>query len=150
MNMARIAAAIGLGSIGLLLATTALATQPPLTPSEPIPSPGRSLASDDDTTAIAVNPANLAFLPAPELRWQWAWTEATSPLPGRGHAISLGAPLWVLATGLRLDLLDPPQGAPGPFDETYQWVRWALAARAGETAAFGVTFGWSNAGCSSH
>src|SRR5215831_16974177 len=142
---ARRALASALAALAFGTALPALATPPPLTPSEPIPSPGRALASDDDTTAIAVNPADLAFLPAPEFRWTWVWQPESSPMVARGHAFSVGLPLWIFATGLRLDLLDPPNGAPGPYDQPYQWLRWAIALRGGETSALGVTFGWSHA-----
>jgi hypothetical protein len=109
-----------------------------------VPDPGKGLASGDDTSAIAVNPANLAFLPDPELRWTWVWPSSASPLPARGHSVSLGMPLWSLATGLRIDFLDPPAAAPEPFDEAWRWVRWDIAARAGDMAAFGTTFGWGS------
>ena len=36
---------------------------------EHVQTPGRSVASDDTADAIVLNPANLAFLPAPELRY---------------------------------------------------------------------------------
>lgn len=122
---------------------------PPPKASQPVPSPGKAIASDDDASAIAVNAANLAFLPAPELRWTWVWTDERSPFPNRGHSIEAGLPFWFFATGLRVDFLDPRGAAPPPFDDTYQWVRWSLAARAGEVASIGTTFGWSMSGSDS-
>src|SRR5262249_47406793 len=109
-----------------------------------IPSPGRSVASGDDSTSIAVNPANLAFLPSPELRWTWAWTDTGSPLPNRGNTLGFGLPLWMFATGLRVDWLSPPLGALPQYADTSNWIRWAFAVRAGETASIGTTLGWSN------
>ncbi len=35
---------------------------------DPIPDPGRSVVTNDDASSIAVNPGNLAFIRAPELR----------------------------------------------------------------------------------
>ena len=36
-----------------------------------IATPGGSVAADDTGDAIVLNPANLAWLPASELRWTW-------------------------------------------------------------------------------
>lgn len=140
----RLASALaGACALGVALAATAA---PPDRPSQPVPDPGKSIASGDDASAIAVNPANLAFLPDPELRWTSVWSGASSPLPARGHSVSLGIPLWSLGTGLRLDFLDPPDAAPAPFDSTSRWVRWDVAFRSGDTAAFGTTLGWGSSG----
>jgi protease-4 len=108
-----------------------------------VPDPGRSIASSDDSTAIAVNPANLAFQHEWELRWNWLWTGSASALPITGHSIAASIPVWILASGLRVDLLDPPESAPAPFDDTSQWIRWGLAVRGGDTMALGTTLGWS-------
>jgi protease-4 len=123
------------------LAGSALA-EPPL--SAGVPTPGRALASDDDATAIAKNPATLAFLPGAELRWTYVHTGATSADPGRGHALDAATPIGPFATGLRLDWVDPPENAPAPFDESYRWVRWAMALNAKDAASLGVTLGWSS------
>ncbi|MFS8071628.1 MAG: hypothetical protein ACMG6S_35105, partial [Byssovorax sp.] len=49
----------GLATLGLLgLSSSALAAVPPPRASDAVADPGRSLASADDTTAIAGNPAN--------------------------------------------------------------------------------------------
>jgi protease IV len=109
--------------------------------SDPVPDPGKGTASTEDTSAIALNPAALAFLPGPEFRWNLVWTGASSPLPDRGTSFAVGAPIGWFATGLRLDLLTPPSAAPLPFDTTYHWLRWALAFGSDE-ASIGTTFGW--------
>ncbi|WP_245678235.1 signal peptide peptidase SppA [Chondromyces crocatus] len=119
---------------------------PPERASQAVPDPGRSLAGGDDASAIAVNPANLAFLPAPEFRWMWVRPGSSSPIPAAGHSFSLGLPLWALSTGLRLDLLDPPDAAPAPFDAPYRWVRWGLALRASDSFSIGTTLGWGSSG----
>jgi protease IV len=128
-----------LGSIGL---SQDLARAEPKV-ADPIPSPGRTLAGNDDASAIVTNPGNLAFLPEPELRWSWIYTQDSSPVPSRGHSIEFGYPLWILASGLRLDLIDPPDAAPTPFNDNYQWIRWSIAGRANRWLGFGNTFGWS-------
>jgi len=109
--------------------------------SDPVPDPGKGITNTDDTTAIALNPANLAFLPGPEFRFNAVWTGSASPLPNRGSSFALGAPIGPVATGLRLDLLFPPAGAPAPFASGYHWVRWALAFGSDELSV-GHTFGW--------
>lgn len=141
MSIRRRSAAFLLGACALGAALAARAA-PPDRPSQPVPDPGKSLAGADDASAIAVNPANLAFLPDPELRWTWVSHSSTSPLPARGHSVSLGVPLWAFATGLRLDFLDPPAAAPAPFDDPWHWVRWGLAVRGGDSVALGTTLGW--------
>jgi len=123
------------------LTPTASADIPPPRASDPVPDPGRSLASSDDTTAIANNPANLAYLPAAELRWSMAWTGSASALPNRGMAFGFGVPIGPFATGLRLDWLSPSGSAPAPFDSNYHWIRWGLAV-GNPKASFGTTIGW--------
>src|SRR5690348_12216942 len=79
-------------------------------PYEPdrLPAFGRSVAGTDDTTAMVQNPANLAFMPAVEFRWQSVYLSESLRAPYEGHALSLGFPMpFGLATGLRLDLVDP-------------------------------------------
>ena len=40
-----------------------------------LPPIGRNVVSTDDTTALVVNPATLAFLPGEELRWQGVYMD---------------------------------------------------------------------------
>lgn len=114
----------------------------PLEPDR-IPALGRSVAGTDDTTSMTLNPANLAFMPAVELRWQAIWLSEGVKVPWSGHAFGLGFPLpFGFATGFRFDLVDPrlssvtasPSGSPN-----YQWFTWALAWRASEAFAFGLS-----------
>jgi protease-4 len=140
----------GLTALATLAAASAThADTIPTKASDAIPSPGRSIASGDDATAIAVNPANVALMPDPEIRWTWAWTDSGSPLPARGHTLGFGLPLWILGTGLRFDWIDPPGAARTTYTDSSRWVRWALAVRAGESASFGTTFGWSSSDAAS-
>jgi len=133
-----------LAAIAALLALAPSAhAAPPWKPSEAVPSPGRTVASADDATATAVNPALLPFVPDAEVRWSWLWTEGDAPTPARGHAFSAATPLWFLGTGLRLDALDPPAGSGAPYDSPYFWLRWGLGASLGDTLSVGATLGWS-------
>ncbi|WP_437482772.1 signal peptide peptidase SppA [Sorangium sp. So ce1014] len=144
---ARAAALLGVyatAALAALAAPTAALAAPTDGPSQPIPDPGKAVASSDDTSAIAVNPANLSFLPGTELRWTWVSTGSASPLPARGHSIALGVPLWYVSTGLRFDFLDPPEAAAAPLDSAARWVRWGLALDTGPGFAFGTTLGWGS------
>lgn len=136
------AALVALASLAALAPRHA-AAEPPSKSSDAVLAPGRSLVGNDDASAIAHSPANLAFLPAPELRWTVVSLPEAAPVPWRGHAVDLAAPFLFMATGLRVDFMNPSQAAVFPYDDTYQWVRWGFAARAGRTLAFGNTLAWS-------
>lgn len=141
-NGARLVAPFALAA-ALFGARTAGAQPYPTTMTNPVPLPERTAASGDDTTSIAYNPANLAFMPGFELRWNGAWMDDGSPLPMKGNAVALGVPLWIFATGLRMDWIVPPENARAFYPNSYHWLRWDLAVRAGESAALGTTLGWS-------
>lgn len=126
-----------------LLGAGAARAEPPWKPSESVVAPGRTVASGDDATATAVNPALLPFVPDAELRWSWLWAEGDAKTPARGHAFDAATPLWFLGTGLRLDALDPPAGAGPLYDRPYYWLRWGLGARLGEKLSVGTTIAWS-------
>jgi protease-4 len=96
---------------------------------ERVPSPGRSLAGGDDSSTLAFNPANLSMMPGFDLRWMWVRSGQEATSPARGHALSFATPLFFgLATGLRLDLAQPPERAPAPYDSPYGWLTWGLSA----------------------
>ncbi|HVY47981.1 MAG TPA: S49 family peptidase, partial [Minicystis sp.] len=136
--------AVFAAAVGAAIASiaTSAAALPPARPSDTVPDPGKAIASDDDASAIAVNPANVALMPGWELRWNTTWTGDASPLPERGHAFMGAIPLLMFGTGLRVDAFDPPAAAPAAFDDTYHWIRWALAVRAGKSLALGTSIGW--------
>ena len=114
--------------------------QQPLVLQQRLPELGRSVASTDDSTALALNPANLAFLPGSELRWTGTFMPEDVSVPWRGHAFALALPLpFSLATGLRLDLVDPPTLAGVASSSNYQWLTWGLAAHSGKSFAIGAT-----------
>jgi protease-4 len=142
-------AAIGVGLAGAAVAWPwgrAVADPLPLS-AEHVDSPARNATSDDTGDAIVLNPANLGFLPAPELRWTWLHCADTTAKVGCGHAWEASAPLVLgLATGLRFDLVQPPWGSSAGdgvalpyrgFD--YDWLTWALALRLGERASLGFS-----------
>jgi protease-4 len=119
--------------------SAASGAQAPVVQQERLPELGRSVASTDDSTALVLNPANLAFLPGSELRWTGTFMPEDVLVPWRGHAFALALPLpFSLATGLRLDLVDPPD-LDGASTSSYQWLTWGLAARSGKSFAFGAT-----------
>lgn len=118
--------------------------QTPIGSQQRLPELGRSIASSDDSTALVQNPANLAFIPASELRWTGTFLREQVEVPWRGHAFALAFPLpFSFATGLRLDFVNPPRavdlgGGAGASSE-YQWLTWGLAVRAGEGTSFGMS-----------
>jgi protease-4 len=108
---------------------------------------GRAVATGDDNSAIAGNPANLALMPGwdaslggMEAHSRWLNSSAV-------HA-AFAIPFWRLASGLSWDAhiarSNPPARLdPLPANDTYHWVRWALAGRLGRMTAIGTTFAWS-------
>jgi protease-4 len=112
---------------------------PALLLSQPVPEPGKPLASTDDLASMVVNPANLAWLPSWEVRGTFAYAGDEATRPMRGGSVAVGAPLWLLAGGLRLDVMAPPASTPLPFAGPSGWLRFGLAAREGDTLAFGTT-----------
>jgi protease-4 len=114
--------------------------QVPLSLQQRLPELGRSVASTDDSTALVLNPANLAFLPGSEMRWTGTFMPDDVLVPWRGHAFAWAFPLpFSLASGVRLDLVDPPRDLV-PGNSNYQWLTWGLAARSGKSFAFGASF----------
>jgi protease IV len=133
-------------SLAALLAIPRAKADPLPTSAEHVATPGRSVASDDTSQAIVLNPANLAWLPAPELRWTWLHCPVEAIKVGCGHAWEVATPLWFgLSTAFRVDLVQPPWGGGGigvgfpyrGFD--YVWVTWGLATQLGEHASFGLS-----------
>jgi protease-4 len=112
----------------------------PLRASEPVPDPGKGITNADDTSATALNPATLGFLPGPEVRWNLVWTGGAATVPIRGTYFAAGFPIGPVATALRLDLMYPPAGSG--FLASSQWLRWALAYGT-EEATIGATIAGS-------
>src|SRR6185503_14740741 len=80
-----------------------------------LPSVGRSIVSVEDSSALVVNPANLATLPGGDFRWQAVFLDDKALVPWQGHAFSFAAPIpWIdMGFGLRLDLADPTADGVG-------------------------------------
>ncbi len=146
MRRTRAAGAVGLavGPLATLAALAALAGvageasgDPLPTSAEHVATPGRSVASDDTADAIVLNPANLAWLPGAELRWTLVNCPDDAIKVGCGNDWEAATPLpFGLATGLRVDLVQPPWGGPDsegigfPYrGSNYAWVTWAAAIK---------------------
>jgi protease-4 len=98
------------------------------------------VAGTDDTTALVLNPANLAYMSGPELRWEAIYLHGEQTAPWSGHALMAGTRLpFSLATAIRLDLISPPQNAFGGLSQNYQWLTWGLAYQASEAFAIGFS-----------
>lgn len=132
-----------LGLVSLAI-TTPLFAQEPIQRVTRLPAFGSSVTTTEDTRAIVSNPANLAFMPGAELRYQGVFLDEAVEVPWQGHSIGFGFPIpWVsLATGLRVDLIDPPEAASTSMfggDSSYQFLTWALALRTSQTSAMGFS-----------
>lgn len=134
-------------AVWLCLGTSFLSAAPvgaQLSPADEIrrvPEYGRPLVSVEDSTAIVVNPANLAFLRGAEFRWTGLFLNEDSQVPYSGHAFGLAVPVPLLnvGAGVRLDLLDPPDATNDVALENYRWLSWALAVPVGRGSALGAT-----------
>jgi protease-4 len=143
----RVARFIGAGAVGLLVWARPAQADPLPVSADRIATPGRSVAGDDTSQAVVTNPANLAWLPAPEFRWTWVRCPDEAVMTGCGHAWELATPLFFgLSTALRVDFVQPPWGGPSTtgvgfpyrgFD--YVWATWALSSQLGEHASFGLS-----------
>ena len=126
-----------LASIALVLTTTTGSTFADYPPQRetPIPSPGRSVAANDQSSAISTNPANLGFLPSSEARWTWVRTSEDSRVPARGHAFDFALALpWRMGTGLRLDF-----ARPGGSWADYTWLTWAFGVAPTQAFSLGAS-----------
>ena len=109
-----------------------------------LPSYGRSVASVDDSSALVVNPANLAFLPGSELRWTGEFLDETSESLAQGHALgfAVSAPGLPFGVGARMDWVEPPLVASlERFGESahYQWLTLGMAL-GGPAASLGISW----------
>jgi protease-4 len=131
----------GLAGLGLgLCAALGSAQVAPIVQQQRLVELGRSAVSSDDSTALVLNPANLAFVPGAELRWTGTYLNEDVVVPWQGHAFSLAIPLpFSLATGLRLDLVDPPRAAEVGGKPDYQWFTWGLALRTSTSSSIGLS-----------
>lgn len=137
--------------LGLLgVATAAHASEPFPPRAERILSPGRSVVAEDSAESLVLNPANLANIPGGELRWTGVRCPETRRV-ACGHAVDFATPLlWGLATGLRVDYVQPPggqQGAGFPYNGIdYTWLTWGLGYKLSERVQVGASVQWSYSG----
>ncbi len=131
--------------LGALTSAAASRAQTPDDRPTPLPAFGRSVVSDEDSSAIVLNPANVALIPSWELRWQATFLHDSAVVPWQGHAFGLTLPidLFNLGVGLRLDLIDPP--AENPYARygnrsNYTWLTGAIAWAPTKGGAFGASF----------
>lgn len=138
----RRALVLSLGIVGGLWTSDAARASGPLPArAEGIASPGRVAASEDTVEALSLNPANLGYLPAPELRWTGVGCHDAPGRVGCGHAFGLATPLlFGLGTGLRVDFVQPPYTVGFPFSGyDYTWITWGLGLKISDSLAFGVS-----------
>lgn len=145
--VARLLASAGLVTL-LAASSEALPQAPPPRASDGISLPSQSIAATDDASAVLLNPANLAFSPGLEARFLGLYLGDESRTPARGYSLDAAIPFWILATGLHVDWVRPPDAAPPPYavsndPASYSWVRWGLAVRLGDWVALGSTLAWS-------
>ena len=118
----------------MALAGSAFADYPPARQT-PVGAPGRSIAGNDQSSAISLNPANLGFLTTSEARWTWVRTSEDSRVPARGHAFDFAIALpWRVGTGLRLDFARPGGAWPD-----YTWLTWALGVAPTQAFSMGAS-----------
>jgi len=110
-----------------------------------LPALGRSAVSDEDSTALVVNPANLGFMQREELRWTGMFLNESATATYQGHAFALAFPIpfLSLATGLRLDIVSPPGVAArtlfGDDSARYEWLTWGLAFKPSNSFSLGFS-----------
>lgn len=104
------------------------AGEPFPTRGERLASPARSVAAEDSAEALVLNPANLANMQGREARWTYLRCGDDIRRAACGHSADLATALpFGLATGLRLDFIQPPTAAGFPYNGTdYAWVTWGL------------------------
>jgi protease-4 len=135
--------------IACALMTTALQAAEPPRREGLVPAPGRSVAANDQSSAIATNPANLGYLVSSELRWTWVRTSDGSPDPDRGHAFDLALALPAhIGTGIRFDFVRPnlvafPLDGMSPIapadPRNYTWFTWGVGFAPGPGLALGFS-----------
>ena len=136
----RMSGAAALAAAAILGARSASASEPFPASASRLDSPGRNTASEDSAESIRLNPANLAFLPAWELRFTGEWCSDTQKV-NCGYAFDLATPLpFNLSTGIRFDYLTPASGSLFPFNAyDYSWVTWAVGLKLSDAVGFGVS-----------
>ncbi|HEY3256653.1 MAG TPA: hypothetical protein VGJ91_22000, partial [Polyangiaceae bacterium] len=144
-GLSRVASSALLLALGFFATRRASAQFPTDQPTR-LPALGRSAVSDEDSTALVVNPANLGFMPGVELRWNGMFLneQATASYQGHAFALAFPIPFLSLGTGLRLDLVSPPSAASkllfGTENARYEWLTWGLAFRPSSAFSLGLSY----------
>ncbi len=118
--------------------------QTPVQRPTPLPALGRNMVSNGDSTSMVQNPANIAFMPGPELRYAGYFLGDASEDPTGGHAFAFALPFGFIpvSTGLRFDMVTPSRPSSNDMFGSkidYQWLTWAIALGT-DTAALGFSF----------
>ena len=151
MRKYRCLAALGtvaaLTSLDAIAPTRARADEPFPGRAERLLSPGRSAVAEDSGEALVLNPANLANMSGPEVRWTGVRCPDTRRV-ACGHAFQVATPvIWGLATGLRVDYISPPGGPLGagfPYNGIdYTWLTWGVGYHISPRLSVGSTVQWS-------
>lgn len=135
--------ALVLSALGCCVGSEAQAQALPTRPA-PLPATGRSVVSNEDSTAVVQNPANVAFLPGAELRFTGSFLNEDVSTLEQGYALGFASstPSIPLGVGVRFDWLDPPVAAANERfgqDVRYQFLTLAFAL-GGPSASLG--FSW--------
>ena len=122
------------------VASVALADAPEPQRASRLDSFGRSAASEDGAEAIRLNPANLGWQPAWEIRYDGVYCDGTQKI-NCGHALEASTPLWFgFSTGVRVDYILSPGTAVQPYTSgSYTWLTWALAWHWNDAWSFGAS-----------
>ncbi len=128
----------GVGALSLTTSAQAAIPEPPR--AERLFSPGRTVAGEDSAEALVLNPANLGYQPAGELRYTGVNCPNTNKV-ACGDSFDLATPLlWGLGTGLRLDYVSTPSSLGFPFNgASYAWFTWGLGWKLSDSLAFGFS-----------
>lgn len=132
-------------ALGTVTPSQAALAQTPVQRIVRLPAPGRNVVSSDDTSALVLNPANLGFLESSELRYTGVFLDEAARVPWQGNAVGFAFPIdfLSLATGARLDIVDPPGRASEELfarSVNYQYLTWGLAFHPTETASLGISW----------
>ncbi len=133
--------ALGVGGLASLAVADPASAQVYVRPPR-IQPPARSLAGTDDSDALALNPAQIAFMPSWELRYTHVEMPTSGGLlaAGRGDSVGLALPLFFnFSTGVRYENIRPPSRAGLSNLQTWGW---ALALKASDSLSWALDVRW--------
>ncbi len=133
MRLTRVRA---LGVVATMLLARGAAADPLPTSAEHVVSGGRSIVTDDTTEATVLNPANLAWLPAPEMRFDWVGCSSDLAKVGCGESLATVGNAAVLRT------VDGAAVRHRGATVRQATDRWAPGSRTPGTTTRGCRGGW--------